>query len=125
MAVYAATKAFVLSFSEALWAEFRDRGVHVVALCPGPVDTGFVNRIGNASITQTSVFSSMIRPEQVADEALKALKGKAPTRIIGFKNSLMAFSVRLAPRSVVALSGANMLRPRSAKTAKTGSVPYR
>src|SRR6185369_10619179 len=46
MAVYGATKAFVLSFSEALWAEYRPRGVRVVALCPGATETPFFERAG-------------------------------------------------------------------------------
>ena len=41
LAVYSASKAFVLTFSQALWGEYRSRGIQVLALCPGPVDTGF------------------------------------------------------------------------------------
>jgi short-subunit dehydrogenase len=111
MAVYAASKAFVLSFSEALWAEYRDRGIHVAALCPGPVETAFIAKLHNEDIRKTSVFAHIMRPEQVADEAIKALKGTAPSRIIGIKNWLMANSTRLAPRSLVAKAGAKMLRP--------------
>ena len=50
MAVYAASKAFVLSFSEALWAEYRPRGIHVAALCPGAVETAFISALGNESV---------------------------------------------------------------------------
>ena len=126
MAVYAATKScvfsfccvfvvFVLSFSEALWAEFQGRGVHVAALCPGPVDTGFIDKLGDASIRQTSVFSKTVKPEQVAEKALEALQSPNPTHIVGFKNWLLANSVRLAPRRVVAKAGAGLLRPASVK----------
>jgi uncharacterized protein len=113
MAVYAASKAFVLSFSEALWAEYRGTGIHVVALCPGAVDTGFVGKLGDESVRKTAAFSTMMRPKQVAAQAVKAMKGSAPTHIIGFKNWLMAQSVRLAPRSLVARSSADMMRPQS------------
>lgn len=111
MAVYAASKAFVLSFSEALWAEYRGKGVHVVALCPGAVETQFIDKLDDASVRQTSVFSKTIQPEQVAEQALMAIQGQAPTRIIGIKNWLLANSVRLAPRDMVARSGEKMLRP--------------
>jgi short-subunit dehydrogenase len=111
MAVYAASKAFVLSFSEALWAEYRGRGIHVVALCPGPVETPFITKLHNDAIRQTSVFANIIPPEQVAQEAIKALQSTAPSRIIGVKHWLMANSTRLAPRRVVAKAGADMLRP--------------
>jgi len=111
MAVYAATKAFVLSFSEALWAEYRQRGVHVVALCPGPVETPFIDRLGNPRARQTAVFAKPASAQQVAREALNAICGRAPLRIVGFGNWLMANSVRFAPRSWVARSAAGMLKP--------------
>ena len=111
MAVYAASKAFVLSFSEALWAEYRERGIHVAALCPGPVETAFIAKLRNEDIRKTPVFAGIIRPEQVADEAIKTIKGTAPSRIIGIKNWLLANSTRMTPRSLVAKTGANLLRP--------------
>jgi len=116
MAVYAATKAFVLSFSEALWAEFHGRGVHVAALCPGPVDTGFIDKLEDASIRQTSVFSKTVKPEYVAEMALNALLSSRPTHIVGLKNWLLANSIRFAPRRVVAKAGASMLRPSHLKS---------
>jgi len=111
MAVYGASKAFVLSFSEALWAEYQGSGIHVVALCPGAVDTGFISQLGNEAVRKTAAFSTTLQPEQVAAHAIKAIQGKGPTHIIGFKNWLMAQSVRFAPRSLVARSSANMMRP--------------
>jgi short-subunit dehydrogenase len=114
MAVYAATKAFVLSFSEALWAEYRHRGIQVAALCPGAVDTGFIDRLGSASVRQTAVFASTLDAQTVAQHAVKALNSRAPTHIVGLKNWLMAQSVRFSPRSMVSLMGAAMLRPPAA-----------
>lgn len=111
LAVYAATKAFVLSFSEALWAEYRERGIRVVALCPSAVDTGFIDRLGDEAVRDTSVFSQTLRPEQVADQALVALRGKQAIHIVGIKNWLMTQSLRFAPRALVALAGAKMMRP--------------
>jgi short-subunit dehydrogenase len=111
MAVYAATKAFVLSFSEALWAEYRGRGIHVAALCPGAVDTAFIDGLGDASIRQTAVFARLLQPEHVAARAMRAMRGSAPTHVVGLRNWLMAQSARLSPRALVALVGAAMLRP--------------
>lgn len=112
LAVYAATKAFVLSFSEALWAEYQDRGLHVAALCPPAVDTVFIDKLGDASVKNTSVFSKTISAEHVALEAMKVLNSAKPTHIIGFKNWLLVNSLRFVPRSLVAKTGAAMLRPR-------------
>ena len=60
-AVYGASKAFVLSFSEALWAEARTAGVAVTALCPGPTRTGFVDALG-ADVGHTAIYSRLAEP---------------------------------------------------------------
>jgi len=112
LAVYAATKAFVLSFSEALWGEYQGRGIHVAALCPPAVETGFIAKLGDDNVKSTSVFAKTISAEHVAVEAMKALRSDKPTHIIGFKNWLMANSLRFAPRSLVAKAGAMMLKPQ-------------
>lgn len=111
MAVYAASKAFVLSFSEALWAEYRHRGVHVVCLCPGAVETPFFTALGDERARQTPALSRMAQVEDVAEGAMHALLGSRPTRIVGSRNWLMAQSVRFVPRRLVAKMGAKMLRP--------------
>jgi short-subunit dehydrogenase len=111
MAVYCASKAFVLSFSEALWAEYRQRGIHVAALCPGAVATGFIDRLGDPDVRKTAVFATTLRPEQVAMRAMAALRSRKPTHIVGIKNWLMAQSPRVSPRRWVAMIGAAMLRP--------------
>ena len=111
LAVYAATKAFVLSFSEALWAEYRERGIHVVALCPSAVDTGFIGGLGDEAVRGTAVFSKTLSPEHVADQAIVALRGNQAIHIVGIKNWLMAQSLRFAPRAMVARAGAKMMRP--------------
>jgi short-subunit dehydrogenase len=61
-AVYGASKAFVLSFSEALWAEVRGAGVTVTALCPGPTRTGFVDALGS-DVSHTAVYGHLAAPE--------------------------------------------------------------
>jgi short-subunit dehydrogenase len=61
-AVYGANKAFVLSFSQALWAEARAAGVAVTALCPGPTRTGFVDALGAAEAGQTAIYRRLGDP---------------------------------------------------------------
>ncbi len=107
MAVYGASKAFVLSFSEALWAEYRSKGIRVLALCPGATSTDFFNVVG----TEDAALGSRETPEKVVQVALQALKRGRPSVISGRRNALMANSVRFAPRGMVARMGAGAMRP--------------
>jgi short-subunit dehydrogenase len=107
MAVYAATTAFVLAFTEALWAETRTTGVRVVALGPGPTETGFFDATGKDFMT-----SGRQTAEQVAATGVKAFfDGRGPTVVSGTVNRLMASGSRLAPRSVVARVAELRVRP--------------
>jgi hypothetical protein len=97
MAVYGATKAFVLSFSEALWAEYQARGVRVLALCPGATDTPFFEVAGEAA-----AVGAKATPEAVVDVGLAAL-GKGRSHVIhGLGNYLTANLSRFAPREFTA-----------------------
>jgi len=107
MAVYGASKAFVLSFSEALWAEYRSKGIRVLALCPGPTSTEFFNVVG----TQDAGLGSKETPEKVVQVALRALEQGRPSVVSGFQNALRANSVRFVPRAMVARMGERMMRP--------------
>src|SRR6516165_5089472 len=107
MAVYGASKAFVLSFSEALWAEYRRKGIRVLALCPGPTGTDFFTVVG----TEDASFGAKETPEKVVQVALRALQRGRPSVISGRMNWLQANSVRLAPRALVASMGARLMRP--------------
>jgi len=108
MATYAATKAFVLSFSEALWEENRSYGVKVMALCPGSTDTNFFDAAHGArppqSITQT--------PAAVVETALQALARNKSHVVSGWGNFLMVASERLVPRSLVARLAGRVVRNR-------------
>jgi short-subunit dehydrogenase len=106
MATYAATKAFVLSFSEALWEENRPYGVHVLALCPGVTDTNFFEA---ASIGRPPM-RTIQTAEEVVDAALRGLKRRRSTVISGWANWLTVESERLVPRSVVIKVAAKALR---------------
>lgn len=81
MAVYGATKAFVLSFSEALWAEYRPRGVRVLALCPGATDTPFVERSGEqAAVGAKASPADLVRVGLAAFDRIWSQNGLARQR---------------------------------------------
>ncbi|RFM28819.1 SDR family NAD(P)-dependent oxidoreductase [Deminuibacter soli] len=93
--VYCASKAFVLSFSEALYGEYFKRGIHITAVCPGNTQTPFFSR-ANAN-TKGMGFDT---PEKVAKDGLSALlKGKNYT-VIGFGNYLQSLSSRFFTRKM-------------------------
>ena len=106
MATYAATKAFVLSFSEALWEENRRYGIKVMALCPGVTDTNFFAAARMEKppgrISQTA--------EQVVETALRGLKRGKSHIVSGWPNYFMIESERLVPRSMIARVAGSVLR---------------
>jgi hypothetical protein len=98
MAVYYATKAYVLSFSEALAEEVRGSGVTVTALCPGPTATGFQER---ASLEDSKLFrGNLMDAGTVAAVGYAGLKAGKGVVIPGARNWLLAEAVRFAPRRV-------------------------
>jgi short-subunit dehydrogenase len=97
MAVYGATKAFVLSFTEALWYETRGSGVRVLALCPGATETGFFA----AADEQPFMTRGRQTPDQVVRTALAAVGGTSPSVVSGWRNQLTVIGPRLAPRRLV------------------------
>jgi short-subunit dehydrogenase len=101
MSVYYATKAYVVSFSEAVHNEVRDYGVTVTALCPGPTKTEFDKRAGG---TNTKLFKgrNVMDASAVAQIGLAALNAGEPLVIAGRLNSMMAFLTRFAPRQFTA-----------------------
>jgi uncharacterized protein len=101
MAVYYATKAYVVSFSEALHNEARDYGVSVTALCPGPTKTEFDKRAGS---TNTKLFKSknVMDASAVAQIGLAAMKAGKPLVIAGRINGVTAFLTRFASRQLAA-----------------------
>src|SRR5436309_3828583 len=86
VATYAATKAFVLSFSEALWEENRPYGIKVMALCPGVTETGF---FAVAGIEKPPPGRIMQPPEDVVETALRGLQHRRSHIISGLPNYLM------------------------------------
>lgn len=98
-AIYYATKAFVLSFSEAIWKELRGSGVCVTCLCPGPTRTGFGDDSG---MHDTPVFKyNSMRVEAVARAGHRAVRRRRRLVMPGITNKLLAFGVRLTARPIV------------------------
>lgn len=100
MAVYYATKAYVLSFSQAIGNEVRNHGITVTALCPGPTTSGFQ---AAAEIDGIALFESGKLPTsaQVAEYGYKAMmKGKS-VAIHGISNRVMTTATRFIPRSLI------------------------
>jgi hypothetical protein len=110
MATYAATKAFVLSFSEALWEENRARGIKILALCPGVTETNFFA----AGEMHKPPMRSVQTPEQVVKAALAALGQNRSHVISGWYNYAQTQAQRLVSRSFVArFIGKTMRKQRS------------
>jgi uncharacterized protein len=109
MAVYGASKAFVLSFSEALWAENLHTGVRILALCPGPVETEFFRAFhgeGPAAIRRKDTAENTVKT------ALRALDQRRSYVISGSRfNYWLSQSGRLVSRSTLARTSEKMLRP--------------
>lgn len=112
MGVYAATKAFVLHFSEALWAEAREKGVTVMALCPGPTQTEFFDVAGAKGWLAKKRSQT---PEEVVKCALRALEKKRQYVVSGWINYILALAVRLANRRTVVRESMKYFRPAKKK----------
>jgi uncharacterized protein len=110
-AVYAATKAYVTSFSEALRVELRETGISICALCPGPVHTEF-QEVAKRSGAQpdTGPEFVFVPVEEVVRDALTALEADRPIVIPGFPMKLGMFLVRITPMPILRL--VSRLSPR-------------
>ena len=102
MSVYAATKAFVLSFTEALWAENKNTGIRILALCPGSTDSDFFNRADFPDSMAESQKNLMTPTEDVVADALKALDKKRSNIVTGgLPNQVIANLPRFLPRALL------------------------
>ena len=120
MPVYSAGKAYVLHFSEALWAECRDRGVTVTALCPGTTATEFFDVAGVQGWLKKNRSHTA---EYVVRKALKALEKRRQYCVPGLANLLLSLSVRLARRRMVVLQSMRYFRPpKDSESADTAAA---
>ncbi|MEM9772847.1 MAG: SDR family oxidoreductase [Cyanobacteria bacterium P01_D01_bin.73] len=111
MGLYAATKAFVLNFSEALWVENKDSGVRVLGLCPGPTSTEFFKaaEFPQALAPQQSAAAT---PEMVVAEALRAVDAGKPNCVTGgIANKALVNSGRFFPRGWLVNSIGDLFNP--------------
>lgn len=114
MTVYYATKAFVLSFSEALHSELKSRGIRVTVLCPGPVPTEFGSRAGISGSMSPAILSQSA--ERVAEEGYRGLMQGRRTVVPGLSNKLIVLLLRFIPRGLVlALVDARQRQRRPAR----------
>ncbi|MFK7821872.1 MAG: SDR family NAD(P)-dependent oxidoreductase, partial [Planctomycetaceae bacterium] len=117
MAAYAASKSYVLHFSEALWAEVRDRGVTVLGLCPGVTDTEFFTTAG---IPNWLAKHSSQPPAKVVKRAIKALEKRKQYVIPRWRDYLLSLAVRFTTRRTAVNEARKYFKP---KPPKDGSQP--
>jgi short-subunit dehydrogenase len=112
MATYAATKAFVVSFSQAVHAEVREHGVRVVCLCPGRTRTEFFDVARYGPTARLPLDRSGMSAAAVAEEGLSVLRSGAPVSSAGGANRLMVGALRFLPRRLMLGTAAWLLRLR-------------
>ena len=110
MNIYYATKAYVLSFSQALAEELSGTGTTVTCLCPGPVETGFQKRAGTDAGTRSPL---LVDVREVARAGYEGMKQGKRLVIPGWKNRLVVESLRLSPREMVTKMAAKMQKKGS------------
>jgi hypothetical protein len=109
MGAYAASKAYVLHFTEAMWAEARDKGVTVMALCPGTTKTDFFGVSGDAGWLSRHSAQDV---QPVVRCALKYLEKKRQYIVSGWANYILTLLVRLAMRVIVVKQSMKYFRPK-------------
>lgn len=107
--LYAASKAFVLSFTRGLRHELRSQSVSVTCISPGPIDTGFADRAGLSMLSEMAAKFNMM-PDDVAEIGIKAMFAKQSEVVPGFTNKISAFAARLLPKSLLEQIGANIYK---------------
>ncbi len=108
-AVYSATKAFVLSFSEALWEEARGTGVHISCLCPGSTESAFHKRAGTENILLQR--AGMMSAARAAELGYRAFQNNQRVKVAGLRNALLAGSAAFAPRALLLRVTRKLLSP--------------
>jgi len=115
MSSYAASKSYVLHFSEGLWAEARDKGVTVSALCPGTTQTEFFDVAGVEGWLKKHRFQTV---DQVVKTGIKAMEKKRQYSVSGWGNHFLSLLVRIATRRTVVVESMKYFRPKPEKGKK-------
>jgi len=110
MATYAATKAFVISFSQALAEEVKNQGVRVLCVCPGPMNTKFYEEAG-IEPKKFKSLKKMSDPSIIAEQSIQALKDGKELVVLGDSPSWIKYAPKLIPRSILLKYGANLMIP--------------
>jgi len=123
MATYAATKAFVKSFSEAIAEENRLFNITVTALCPGPTETNFfdASNIGT-NVKDAFMKKEMQTPEAVVEAALSAVKRGKSSVVSGWTNYLTARLGNFVPNSLITRAVGGVLRPKFEEKKQIGNA---
>ncbi len=112
LSLYASTKAFVIHFSEGLWAECQGRGVRVFCVCPGNTLTRFHQTAG---IEKNKIFFSASSRDVARFALKKFLRSRCPVGIYGLWNKLMIYAERLSPRQLTVFFARLLFRPPGIK----------
>jgi uncharacterized protein len=115
MAIYYASKAFVLSFSEALWEEARGTGVHVSCLCPGPTESKFRERAGTGT-TRLGQTSVVMRSMPVAEAGYAGFRKNQRVVVTGSRNRLNTRLAPFIPRTILLKMVHDMMSPDEVET---------
>jgi short-subunit dehydrogenase len=115
MATYYASKAFVNSFTEALWYELKGTGVTATVSCPGATATEFAGLAGNDASRLFRMGAASA--EEVARQGYRAMLAGKPMLVHGAKNKIAAFSVRFSPRGILRAVAASLNRSPQGKGA--------
>ena len=101
MNVYAASKAFVLSYARGLNMELKNRQISVMAVCPGWVKTPFFDRAETEDKEAVVYFNRFYTPEQVVDKAFRDMKKKKDVSILGFPVRMQVYLVKHLPHKLI------------------------
>ncbi len=116
LSIYAASKSFVLSFSEALWAEVKTDGVQVSCICPGPTDTKFFDEAGFPDSLSGGGMQQTTSPKTVVEDILKAIDSDDSVVVSGsVMNQFTANLPRFLPRQAIVSAVEKLFRPPTLK----------
>ncbi len=123
LSIYAASKAFVISFTRSLRFELKDSAISVSCLSPGSTDTDFVNRARMGEHVRRTADRYNMTPESVAKIAVKGLFKEKAEIVPGFANKLHAFFPKFFPKSFVERIAGNIYRPKEEVELPASVVP--